>query len=224
MLPLMSTATMSSSGTFSDAKCEIVCRRPSSNTWNADFGSPDDEVPLAVDHRDGDLHDVHVDLLGEAEAPGPHRAARRGRRPPGSRRRGSGAPARRRPRPSRTRTAAPWSVQISRPSTKKTTLAAARRPDRRGAQDRRRAAQVGVGRGRHDLDRRRGRRRLPRGRARRAGATAASEARRRGTRSTATLAQRPGASSGSEGAVGGDGRDVVFDALAADRPARRGRA
>jgi hypothetical protein len=40
MLPLMSMADTRSSGTSSDAKWVIVCGRPSSDTWNADCGSP----------------------------------------------------------------------------------------------------------------------------------------------------------------------------------------
>ncbi len=38
MLPEMSMAATSSSGTSSDVKCVTVWGRPSSKTWNADWG------------------------------------------------------------------------------------------------------------------------------------------------------------------------------------------
>ena len=84
MLPLMSIATISSSGTSSDAKWEIVCGRPSSNTWNAACGRPRDELAVAVADGHRDLHDVDVDLFGVADALGPHRLDDRGRRPSAS--------------------------------------------------------------------------------------------------------------------------------------------
>ena len=48
MLPVMSMATMSSSGTSSDAKCVIACGWPSSDTWKADLRQLADEAAAAV--------------------------------------------------------------------------------------------------------------------------------------------------------------------------------
>ncbi len=46
MLPLTSTATMSSSGTSSEPKCEIFCALPSSSILKADRGSPATKWPV----------------------------------------------------------------------------------------------------------------------------------------------------------------------------------
>ena len=58
---------MSSSGTSSDAKCVIVCGRPSSEHVERRLRNAADELAVAVGDRHRHLHDVDVDVLGVAD-------------------------------------------------------------------------------------------------------------------------------------------------------------
>ena len=73
MLPEMSIAATSSSGTSSDAKCVIVCGRPSSDTWNADCGMPRTNLPWPSLTVTVTCTTSTSTLLGVADRLGPHR-------------------------------------------------------------------------------------------------------------------------------------------------------
>ena len=73
MLPEMSIATISSSGTSSDAKCVIVCACPSSRNLERRLRQIADEPAVLVADRHRHLDDVDVDPFGVADRLGPHR-------------------------------------------------------------------------------------------------------------------------------------------------------